>query len=227
MSSSLSKLIQFEIINKILNNNSDCYHNNKSFQTFPSLYPTLKECMYDYSINQEEFYSLKNFKQLNYNPAIIKEYSLVSKDWFNYITSRTDRLYTKKPIDLSFTHSIYQFSNITHLYADFSPEPSWLKNFTNLKRLVINTKDANSVKQLVDQFPSIKLEVFVNQEENINGDLSSIGYDTLEFVHIHAFDIIYKQICGCFDGDTVEDYYNNNLKPWRVNSIYLVFVDVF
>ncbi|EFA78867.1 hypothetical protein PPL_08335 [Heterostelium album PN500] len=198
----------------------DCYYNHRTFQELPSFYPTLKEYAYDYTDGQEVFDSLENFKQLNYNRSII-EYSLVSKEWFNYISKRTDRFYAEEPIDLSLTRSIYQFSNITHLYADFSPEPSWLKNFLNLKRLVINTDDVNRVKQLVEQFPSIKLEVFVkadSEESHTNGDLSSIGYDTLEFVHLYVMNI-YSDV----DHDNLKCYYKKYVKPWRTNSIYFVY----
>ncbi|EFA78541.1 hypothetical protein PPL_09193 [Heterostelium album PN500] len=220
MCSNLSKLLQNEIINKLLNDYGD---SNREFQPLPSYYPTLKEHIYDYTSGQQVFDSLEYFEQLNYNRSIL-EYCLVSKDWFHYISTCANRFYAKQSLELSNSLSIYQFENITHLYADFSPEPSWIERFTNLKRLVINTDDGKLVQQLINQFPLIKLEVFVDQDRDsavVNCDLSATGYDTLEFVHINAYSIY-----GAVDfEDLVENYYKSYLKRWRANSIYFIYDD--
>ncbi|EFA77710.1 hypothetical protein PPL_12319 [Heterostelium album PN500] len=145
---------------------------------------------------------------------------------------------------LSSNHSIYQYSNINHLYynSNFVNNHSidnyqdndnqynqhqyllnWLYKFTSLQRLTIKTECPYLVNDILDRFPHLKIELYVEQSPfylyKDMLDMSDIDETTLEFVHLNV-EGIHQMIAY----DNPEKYYNQYVRQWRTNSFSFSYI---
>ncbi|EFA85331.1 hypothetical protein PPL_02333 [Heterostelium album PN500] len=232
----IPKLIQNIIISILLNGIEE---------ERPTLCTTLKEYVETVKYYDLGLRDLTFFKKVNFGRYIV-EYSLVCKDWFNFISqSQCSRLYCTMIdsyddykynydkddlLEISDPYSLYRFESVTTLYLDCGNASKeceenerntiieWISRFTSLERLVISTDNSIMIQKMLDRFTTIKMEVYIKEVSDM--DHTEEGVD-LSKVDSHVLEFVHLHAWNPYFETEYSDinYFAKYYGQWRVNSI--------
>ncbi|EFA79140.1 hypothetical protein PPL_07965 [Heterostelium album PN500] len=239
----LQKLLQHRIIN-------DVFHTYLSYPTWKEAVE--KEILVNKYYMGMDYYNQNDLLQPGRPKSrLLLKFAMVCKDWYNYIVSHlsTGFIYAdfmfvaKQKIGknlytfLSKPKSLYRYNNIKTLYLDcylgevhpgagrnleIARIIQWVSKFTVLERVFVSTVSSRLVKQLLDRFPNIKVEVDISETESC--DVNSMEEDLSKYDHSRLEFVYYKTLPMTNLQESLNDNINaiyNHIRKWRVD--YIIF----